>query len=273
MSGAEAPGLEVVDLSVRYGGNLALDRVSLTAPVGRLTGLIGPNGAGKTTTFNVCSGLLRPAAGRVIFRGEDVSGRSPAARARRGIGRTFQRMELFNSMTVAENVALGREAGLAGSNPFRQLIGTRRTAAAVRDAVDEALEVCGIVDLASQPAGSLSTGQRRSVELARAYAGDYRLLLLDEPSAGLDSSESEHFGTILVRMVHQRGLGILLVEHDMTLVMGVCEHLIVLDFGCLIFEGTPAETRLSPIVRAAYLGADDELQSIEASFAHDEAGG
>jgi ABC-type branched-subunit amino acid transport system ATPase component len=268
----DTPSLEVVDLSVRYGGHLAVDHVSLSAPVGRLTGLIGPNGAGKTTTFNACSGLLRPTTGKVLLFGEDVTHHSPARRARRGLGRTFQRMELFTSMTVAENVALGREAGLAGSNPLRQLIGTRRSASAVRAIVDDALEVCGISQLASRPAGSLSTGQRRLVELARAYAGDYRLLLLDEPSSGLDPAESEHFGDILRRIVDERGLGILLVEHDMGLVMRVCEYLFVLDFGCLIFQGTPAETRSSPIVRAAYLGAEEELESFEVAHAHDEAG-
>jgi ABC-type branched-subunit amino acid transport system ATPase component len=272
MTGSEAAALEVADLSVRYGGNLAVDHVTLSAPVGRLTGLIGPNGAGKTTTFNACSGLLRPTTGHVRLFGEDVTRRSPAARARRGLGRTFQRMELFTSMTVAENVALGREAGLAGSNPLRQLAGSRRTAAALRHTVDEALELCGIGELAARPAGALSTGQRRLVELARAYAGDYRLLLLDEPSSGLDPTESERFGEILRRIVDERGVGILLVEHDMALVMSVCEYLFVLDFGCLIFQGTPTETRRSPIVRAAYLGADEELESFEASFAHDEAG-
>jgi ABC-type branched-subunit amino acid transport system ATPase component len=175
-------------------------------------------------------------------------------------------------MTVAENVALGREAGLAGSNPLRQLVSSGRTAAALRRTVDEALELCGITDLASRPAGALSTGQRRLVELARAAAGDYRMLLLDEPSSGLDPAESERFGAILRRIVDERGTGILLVEHDMALVMSVCEYLFVLDFGCLIFEGTPSETRQSPVVRAAYLGADEALESFEASFAHDEVG-
>src|SRR5205085_3113437 len=143
MSDGGGSGIEVRNLSVRYGGNLAVDHVSLTAPAGRLTGLIGPNGAGKTTTFNACSGLLRPTTGHVLLFGEDVTRRSPAARARRGLGRTFQRMELFTSMTVAENVALGREAGLAGSNPLRQLVGSRRTTTAVRRTIDEALELPG----------------------------------------------------------------------------------------------------------------------------------
>src|SRR5205807_6100238 len=164
-----------------------------------------------------------------------------------------------------------REAGLAGSNPLRQLVGSRRTTAAVRRIVDEALELCGIGDLASRAAGMLSTGQRRLVELARAYAGDYRLLLLDEPSSGLDLAESERFGQILQRIVAERGIGILLVEHDMVLVMNTCQYLFVVDFGCLIFEGTPAETRASPIVRAAYLG-EDEVGELVGSAGHDEAG-
>ena len=271
MAMTAAQSLEVQGLSVRYGGHLAVDDVTLSASVGRLTGLIGPNGAGKTTIFNACSGLLRPSEGRVLLFGEDVTRRSPAARAHRGLGRTFQRMELFNSMTVAENIAVGREAGLAGSNPFRQLAGGRKEGQVVRAAVDEALEICGIGDLARRPAGVLSTGQRRLVELARAYVGDYRLLLLDEPSSGLDRAESERFGEILTGIVAERGIGILLVEHDMVLVMNACEYLFVLDFGCLIFQGTPAETRSSDLVRAAYLG-EEEVGELVGSTGHDEAG-
>jgi ABC-type branched-subunit amino acid transport system ATPase component len=253
-------GLEVRDLSVRYGGNVAVAGVSLSAAMGRLTGLIGPNGAGKTTTFNACSGLLRPATGHVLLFDHDVTRLGPARRARRGLGRTFQRMELFTSMTVAENVALGREARLAGSNPLWQQVATRRQRSTVRDATTEALEVCGITDLADQAVENLSTGQRRLVELARVYAGDFRLLLLDEPSSGLDHTESEHLGRILRSLVSDRGVGILLVEHDMALVMNVCDDLYVLDFGRLVFHGTPAETQASPIVRAAYLGAEDLME-------------
>jgi len=253
-------GLVITDLTVRYGGNLAVDAVSLEAPLGRITGLIGPNGAGKTTTFNACSGLLRPSGGSVTLLGRDITGLGPARRARLGLGRTFQRMELFTSMTVAENVALGREGRLAGANPLWQQVGTRRQRAEVRSATDEALEVCDIADLADQPVGALSTGQRRLVELARVYAGGYQLLLLDEPSSGLDHRESERFGAILRRLVGQNGVGILLVEHDMALVMAVCDYLYVLDFGELIFQGTPAETSESPIVRAAYLGDDETAE-------------
>ena len=261
MSAEQASGLDVVDLTVRYGGQLAVDRLSLSAPLGRLTGLIGPNGAGKTSTFNACSGLLRPSGGRIALFGDDVTRKGAAARARRGLGRTFQRMELFTSMTVAQNVALAREARQAGSNPFRQQVATPRQWATVQAATAEALEICGIDDIADRVVGALSTGQRRLVELARVYAGAFRLLLLDEPSSGLDKAESARFGAILRSLVAERGLGILLVEHDMELVMSVCDELYVLDFGELIFHGTPTETRSSSVVRAAYLGSEAVMEA------------
>jgi ABC-type branched-subunit amino acid transport system ATPase component len=259
--GEPGAGLDVSGLTVRYGGQLAVDNLDLSAPMGQLTGLIGPNGAGKTTTFNACSGLLRPTSGRVVLFGDDVTRKGPAARARRGLGRTFQRMELFTSMTVSENVALAREARQAGSNPLWQQVASPRQWATVRAATAEALDVCGIAGIAERIVGTLSTGQRRLVELARVYAGDFRMLLLDEPSSGLDKAESERFGAILRSLVTGRGLGILLVEHDMELVMTVCDDLYVLDFGELIFHGTPAETKASPVVRAAYLGSEEVMEA------------
>jgi ABC-type branched-subunit amino acid transport system ATPase component/branched-subunit amino acid ABC-type transport system permease component len=252
-----APGLVVRHLSVRYGGHLAVDEVNLEAPLGRITGLIGPNGAGKTTTFNVCSGLLKPSSGHVLLEGEDISLRSPAARARRGLGRTFQRMQLFDTMTVAENVSLGREAGLAGASVVAQVLGRPGDRAALAAATDDALRLCGISHLAGVFAGQLSTGQRRMVELARALAGSFDVLLLDEPSSGLDRAETEQFGRVLQRVVAERGTGILLVEHDMSLVMDICDYLYVLDFGELIFQGTAAEVEASSAVRAAYLGSEE----------------
>jgi len=257
-------GLELRGITVRFGGQMAVNHLSLSAPWGRLTGLIGPNGAGKTTTFNVCSGLLKPSSGHVVLGGRDVSRLGPAARSRRGLGRTFQRMELFDSLTVAENLGVGREAHLAGSNPLRHLWSTPRERADTRRRVDDALVRCGLEGVADEIVGLLSTGRRRSVELARVIAGGSRLVLLDEPSSGLDSTESKGFGEILRSLVEQDGMGILLVEHDMELVMSVCDYLYVLDFGTLIFEGTPAEVHDSDIVRAAYLG---ELAT------HEEAGG
>jgi ABC-type branched-subunit amino acid transport system ATPase component len=249
-------GLSVRGLSVRYGGLHAVEGVSLDAPVGRITGLIGPNGAGKTTTFNACTGLVRPTAGTVSLGGEDVTRLPPQARARRGLGRTFQRMELFDSLTVVENVALGREAGMAGGAPLRHLFATRSERREVEGLARQALSRCGIEDVAGRRTADLSTGHRRLVELARAIAGGFRMLLLDEPSSGLDKAETERFGEILVGLVRDGEHGILLVEHDMALVMSTCTYLYVLDFGKLLFEGTPEAVGDSDVVRAAYLGAE-----------------
>jgi ABC-type branched-subunit amino acid transport system ATPase component len=250
------PGLATRGLSVSYGGHHALTDVSLNAPLGRITGLIGPNGAGKTTTFNACNGLLKPTSGTVHLRGQDVTGRPTAARAQLGLGRTFQRMEIVNTMDVATNVALGPEARVAGRNPLRQLRASAADARSVRAAARSAMATCGLTGIADRKASTLSTGQRRLLELARALAGGFSVLLLDEPSSGLDEHETARFGEVLSNVVADRGVGILLVEHDMALVMSVCSYLHVLDFGHLIFEGTPAQTRASSLVRDAYLGKD-----------------
>jgi ABC-type branched-subunit amino acid transport system ATPase component len=252
----ERSGLAVDGIEVRYGGLIAVQGVSLHAPEGRITGLIGPNGAGKTTIFNALSGLLVPHAGSIRLFDTDIVRQSPAARAQRGLGRTFQRMELFDSLTVFDNVALGREAGLAGRNPLRHLIGRPGDRGSAEQAARDAIGQCGLEDLAARRVGSLSTGQRRLVELARTVAGNFRILLLDEPSSGLDHKETERFGEILQRVVADTGAGILLVEHDMALVMEVCRYLYVIDFGRPIFEGTPAEVAASDVVRSAYLGTE-----------------
>jgi ABC-type branched-subunit amino acid transport system ATPase component len=249
-------GLVVRDLTVRFGGITAVSGVSLDAPLGRLTGLIGPNGAGKTTTFNACTGLVRPAQGRISVLGHDVTTKPTQARARLGLGRTFQRMELFDSLTVEENVAMGREAAMADGLPWRHLLSRRSQLAEVRQAAAEAIEACGIGDLARRRPADLSTGQRRLVELARVMAGRYSVLLLDEPSSGLDHHESERFGDILRGLVDERRVAMLVVEHDMSLVMRVCEYIYVLDFGIPIFEGTAAAVTASSEVRAAYLGSE-----------------
>jgi ABC-type branched-subunit amino acid transport system ATPase component len=219
--------------------------------------LIGPNGAGKTTTFNAACGLVRVQQGQVAIHGTGVTRATPAARARRGLGRTFQRAELWNSLTVGENVALGREAGMAGRNLASQLVaapGQRRTIAEV---TREAMRLTGVEGMRDQQAALLTSGERRLVELARALAGSFDVILLDEPSSGLDVPETQRFGQVLQRVVAERGTGLLLVEHDMALVMDVCEYIYVMDFGRVIFAGTPAEVRESEIVQAAYLGSDD----------------
>jgi ABC-type branched-subunit amino acid transport system ATPase component/branched-subunit amino acid ABC-type transport system permease component len=249
-------GLEVRSVTVDFGGVRALDGVSLRATPGQITGLVGPNGAGKTTTFNACSGLLRPTAGHVLLNGKNVTHTGRARRAQLGLGRTFQRPQLFDSLTVWENVGMGREASLGGSSPVRQLAAKRGDHAEVEQAVAEAMWLAGVEDLSNRRAGTLSTGQRRLVEVARALAGPFGVIMLDEPCAGLDSEESSRLGEILRNCVAQRGVGVLLVEHDVSLVRQVCERIYVLDFGQIIFEGTAAEMLDSDIVRAAYLGSD-----------------
>ncbi len=250
-------GLEVENLTVRFGGVVAVDNLSLAAPYGRITGLIGPNGAGKTTTFNACSGLNRPTTGTVRFDGREVSRLPVARRARRGMGRTFQTAELWDALTVRDNVELGAEAPLAGNNYLAQLAAPPAEHRRTRSLAQEAMQLADISDLAERRVGDLSTGQRRLVELARVLAGPFDLLLLDEPSSGLDKAETDRFGALLQRIVHERGTGILLVEHDMTLVMEVCEFIHVMDFGHEIFKGTPSEVTTSEIVRAAYLGSEE----------------
>lgn len=256
-------GLKVSDLQVRFGGNVAVDGITLHAASGQITGLIGPNGAGKTTTFNACSGLNRPTRGSVHLDGRDVSRIGSAGRARRGLGRTFQRMQLFDSLTVRENVALGHEGGFAGWNPLRHLASSAASRRAIAEAAQDAMELCDIADLADTQVANLSTGQRRLVDLARCLAGSARVLLLDEPSSGLDHTESERLGQVLQRTVEQTGVAILLVEHDLSLVLNLCTHIYVLDFGHMIFAGTPAEVSASPLVHAAYLGDPAVEEAIE----------
>ncbi|WP_329474796.1 ATP-binding cassette domain-containing protein [Kribbella sp. NBC_01484] len=263
------PGIEVVNVGIRFGGLIAVEALSLDAPAGKITGVIGPNGAGKTSTFDACSGFNRKITGRIRLFGEDVTRYGPAARARRRLGRTFQTSELCDSLTVLENIAMGYEAGRGGINPLRQLLAKPDTAKMTRDRALWALHLCGLADLATVNASDLSTGQRRLVELARCLAGDFEFLLLDEPSAGLDADETEKFGSILLEIVRETGLGILLIEHDMSLVMRVCSRIYVMDSGKLIFEGMPSAVADSEVVRVAYLGSSglvaDQRQLTEVS--------
>jgi ABC-type branched-subunit amino acid transport system ATPase component len=250
-------GLVASAVVVRFGGLVALDGVDVSAEPGRITGLIGPNGAGKTTMFNVICGFQAPAAGTVTLDGNDVTRYSPAHRARMGLGRTFQRMELFKSMTVRENVALAAEAIHVRDDPLTQLGilgGGRRVRREVADSTDELIAATGLRPVADRLAGEISTGQGRLVELARALARRPRILLLDEPSSGLDVKESEAFGGILTDLVADRGIGILIIEHDMSLVLKICDPIFVLDFGKPLMNGTPADVRNSELVRDAYLG-------------------
>jgi branched-chain amino acid transport system ATP-binding protein len=238
-------GLEIEAVSVRFGGLAALSEVTVSAAEGAITGLIGPNGAGKTTLFNVVTGMQRPNAGSVRLDDRDLRGLSSYRRARLGLGRTFQRLELFGSLTVAENI------GVAASIGQRSVVKARTKAnQGIRE---EILDRVGLTSVANERADTLPTGTGRLVELARALATRPKVLLLDEPAAGQDADETERFSGIL-RDLASDGLAILLVEHDMELVMHVCDTIAVLDYGRIICTGTPAQVRADPEVQAAYLG-------------------
>src|SRR6185437_4246234 len=205
---ASSTELVVDDLGVRFGGLVAVDKLSLVAPVGRITGLIGPNGAGKTTAFNACSGLVRgKVSGELSFNRTRLNDLGSAARARLGLGRTFQQPELCDSLTVRENVAVGAEAGLAGRRIVSQAISRRHESDLIRRRVDAALAVCELSDASAMVVSTLPTGQRRFVELARCLAGDYSILMLDEPSSGLDERETHQLGDVVQRAVEERGIG------------------------------------------------------------------
>jgi branched-chain amino acid transport system ATP-binding protein len=251
---SEGGGLDVQGVSVRFGGLHALDDVDLEVLPARITGLIGPNGAGKTTLFNVLSGLLAPFSGRVRLGEHDITTWSPHRRGRAGIARTFQRLELFGRMTVAENLVAAWESAHPGAIFGRGRQERRRRVA-------EVTELLGLGPISPRTAGELPTGLGRMVELGRALCTDPRVLLLDEPSSGLDVGETQHFASVLRQLAtgHDgtRPIGILLVEHDMSLVMEVCDTITVLDFGRRIARGTPTEIQKDPAVRAAYLGESD----------------
>jgi len=249
--------LEVDDVVVRFGGILAVNHATYSAEAGQITGLIGPNGAGKTTNFNVITGLQRPNTGQVRFNGRDISALPVPRRARLGIGRTFQRLEAFGSLTVRDNVRVA--ADIAG--------GMRGVFRSSRADIDELLERVGIAHLAHERADSIPTGSARLMELARALANKPKMLLLDEPSSGLDETETDAFGELLMSLAAD-GCAILMVEHDMDLVMAVCDWINVLDFGAIIATGTPEEIRVNPVVKKAYLGYSDDETTDEADGVH-----
>ncbi len=256
-----APALEVRDIVVRFGGVIAVNDVSLRVPHGVITGLIGPNGAGKSTLFSVCSGLRRPSSGQVLMDGIDLTKASPQARARRGLARTFQRPEIFFTMTVREHLQFAYRARTAPYRVLTDLLPFRtggRNDVAETHRVDELLDALNLGAVQHRRAATLPLGVQRCLEVGRALAGAPKLLLLDEPSSGLDVSETHQLGEVLQASVTREGIALLLVEHDLDLVLGLSEHVYVIDFGQLIFEGTPAETRRSPSVQAAYLGKEIE---------------
>ena len=241
------PRLEVTEITVRFGGNMALDAASLAADAGQVTGLIGPNGAGKTTLFNVVSGLLPPTSGRIAIDGRDVTKLGPSKRARKGLARTFQRLELFTMLTVRENIRVAADIHTRWSRD-------KEDAGEVTEAI---IDRVGLRPVADVRVTSLPTGQGRLVELGRALACKPSTLLLDEPASGQDENETEQFARLL-RQLSGEGMAVVLVEHDVQLVMAVCDRISVLDFGRIIATGTPAEIQKDEAVLAAYLGTAPE---------------
>jgi branched-chain amino acid transport system ATP-binding protein len=246
--------LEAQEITVRFGGKAALNRTSLAVEPGAITGLIGPNGAGKTTLFNVVCGLLAPQGGRVVLDGTDITSAPPHRRARLGLARTFQRLELFTSLTVRDNVRVGGDIRNRWS--ARRFGGFRRGHADAGDEADRIIELTGLGAIADREVSEIPTGQARVVELARALMTRPSVLLLDEPAAGQTERETEAFGGLLRRLASD-GLAVCLVEHDMTLVMDVCRTIHVLDYGRTIAAGPPDRVRNDPAVLEAYLGTPE----------------
>jgi branched-chain amino acid transport system ATP-binding protein len=249
--------LEVRELDHAFGGLQAVSGVSFDVPAGSITGVIGPNGAGKTTLFNLISGMIRPDGGSIRLDGRELAGLAAHHIAQMGVSRTFQTVRLFPRLTALENVMVGRHtrsrAGFVAG--MLSLPWTWREERAIRGKARELLEELGIADSAEEAAGALSFRRQRLVEIARALASEPRLLLLDEPAAGLNIQETGELAS-LMRGIREKGITVLLVEHDMSLVMDICDGVVVLNYGRKLAEGAPAEIQRDPQVIKIYLGGD-----------------
>jgi branched-chain amino acid transport system ATP-binding protein len=259
----DTAAIEARNVTVRFGGLVALNDVSLSVPPASIVGLVGPNGAGKTTLFGVLSGLLHPQGGDVFLGGKRVTSASPSKRSRLGLARTFQQLELFMGLTVREHVVLGYRV----RNQRKRLWTDLLTAGALHPAsdeenerVDRLIDLLGLTSVANTGASVLPLGTARRVEVARALATGPSIVLLDEPSSGLDGHETSQLGAALRTVVEEEHVSLLLVEHDVAMVLGLSSQVAVLDFGVRIAHGTPDEIRNDPAVRAAYLGDDEAVE-------------
>lgn len=260
-----APILKVDALSLSFGGLRALSGVSFEVQDGSITALIGPNGAGKTSMFNAISGFYRPSDGRIIFDGEDISRERPPARAKRGLARTFQNIALFRGMTVLDNIKLGRHAHLK-TNVLDALFyrgRAHREEMELRAEVEERIiDFLEIQHIRHAPVAALPYGLQKRVELARALAMRPRILMLDEPVAGMNREETEDMARFILDVKEEWGITILMVEHDMGMVMDISDHVVVLNFGQVIAQGRPLDVQSDPAVISAYLGSGDLAQRI-----------
>ena len=248
--------LQVNDLSMQFGGLRAVDQVAFEVDSSQIVAIIGPNGAGKTTLFNCISGFYQPSSGKVSLAGEEITGAPSHKIARKGLVRTFQNIRLFKAMTVVENLMVAQHSRV-NSNLFSGLIRSRDYRKREQEALERAhywLEQMGLLDFANREAGNLAYGQQRRLEIARCMALDPRLLLLDEPAAGLNPRETSELDQLILKLRDEHDLSVLLIEHDMKLVMGISDHIVVLDQGMPIAAGTPDEIRSNQKVIKAYLG-------------------